>query len=140
MSRPFTKSIAIIARCATLYRDNKLTDCGLNGVQAPYIPLIAQNPGITQDQIAQNLHVNRSNVTRQLALLEENGFITRKRSEVDRRAVEVYPTDKALEVLPYVRESFRNWREELTLNLTDRQIETLEELLDLVAQRAEEIE
>ena len=140
MPRSFTKNISIIARCATLYRDKRLTERGINGVQAPYLPLIAQHPGITQDQIALDLHVNRSSVTRQLAFLEDNGFITRQRSASDRRAVEVYPTEKCMEVLPHIKDSFREWRQELTVNLTEEQLATLEELLDLVAKRAEEIE
>ncbi len=73
-------------------RDALIADCGLSGWQAPYIPEICAAPGITQDQLALRLHVNRSNVTRQLAMLEENGFVLRRRSESDRRAVEVYPT------------------------------------------------
>jgi len=75
MPRYLMKNISTIARCATLYRDQQLTEIGLNGYQAPYVPEICAAPGIAQEQLAQQLHVNRSSVTRQLMLLEENGFI-----------------------------------------------------------------
>lgn len=130
----------IISRCTSLYRDKKLSVCGISGYQAPYLPEICAHPGITQDQIAQNLHVNRSSVTRQLTLLEENGMIYRKRSVSDRRAVEVYPTQKGLDILPTVRETFCSWREELTADLTGEQKEMLEDLLDKLSRKAEEIE
>lgn len=103
MKQHLMRNINTISRCAALYRDAHLADCGLSGWQAPYIPEICAAPGITQDQLALRLHVNRSNVTRQLAMLEENGFVLRRRSESDRRAVEVYPTQKAEETLSAVR-------------------------------------
>lgn len=139
MKRHLMGNISTIARCANLYRDEKLADCGLSGYQAPYIPELCANPGITQEQLAQKLHVNRSSVTRQLNLLEQNGFVRRIRSETDHRAIELYPTEKAQEVLPIVRQTFRSWREMLTADLTRQQMDTLEELLALLAQRAEEL-
>ena len=136
MSRHLMKSINTISRCAVLYRDEILADTGLNGYQAPYVPEICAAPGITQDQLAQRLHVNRSSVTRQLALLEEGGFIRRRRSETDRRTIEVFPTEKMLAALPVVRDTMHRWRALLTEGFTPEELETLEALLDRLADRA----
>ena len=133
------KNINTIARCATLYRDQHLTEIGLNGYQAPYVPEICATPGITQEQLAQRLHVNRSSVTRQLMLLEENGFIYRRRSTDDRRAVEVYPTKKMEAALPIVRNTFLRWRTALTEGLIKEELELLETLIERLANRAQEI-
>lgn len=92
------------------------------------------------DQLALRLHVNRSNVTRQLAMLEENGFVLRRRSESDRRAVEVYPTQKAEETLSAVRAVYRSWREKLFYDLTSEERDRLESLLERLARRAEDIQ
>ena len=118
MKQHLMRNINTISRCAALYRDAHLADCGLSGWQAPYIPEICAAPGITQDQLALRLHVNRSNVTRQLAMLEENGFVLRRRSESDRRAVEVYPTQKAEETLSAVRAVYRSSRDKLFFYLS----------------------
>lgn len=139
MPRPLMRSISTIARCATLFRDENLACLGLNGYQAPYVPVICAEPGITQEQLAQRLHVNRSSVTRQLTLLEEGGFILRQRSEKDRRAMHVYPTQRMREALPEVLGTFVRWREALTEGLTQEELCTLETLLDRLAGRAEEI-
>ncbi len=130
----------IISRCTSQYRDRSLSEYGISGYQAPYIPEVCNHPGITQDQIALDLHVNRSSVTRQLTILEESGFITRKRSATDRRSVEVYPTEKALELLPIVRQTFADWRTVLTEGLSEEQKEMLEDLLDALSRKAEVIE
>ena len=139
MKEHLMHNINTISRCAVLYRDQRLKQWNLTGWQAPYLPLVCGQPGITQDQLALRLRVNPSNVTRQLALLEQNGFITRKRSESDRRTVEVYPTEKAQQVLEPVREVFRQWREELFCGLDASERELLEELMERLARRSEAI-
>lgn len=139
MKQHLMRNINTISRCAALYRDTHLANCGLSGWQAPYLPEVCAAPGITQDQLALRLHVNRSNVTRQLAMLEENGFVTRRRSESDRRTVEVYPTQKAQDTLPAVRAVYRTWRETLFYDLSPEERDQLEALLDRLAHRAEDI-
>jgi len=129
--------ISTISRCAVQYRGEKLAGYGLNGYQSGYILNVCRKPGITQDQLAQQIHVNRSNVTRQLALLEENGFVERRQSESDKRATEVYPTKKAIAVLPEVREVLDRWNEYLTDGFTDEERDFLDRLLARVAQKAE---
>ncbi len=94
---------------------------------------------LTQEQLAQRLHVNRSSVTRQLTLLEKNGFITRQRSADDKRAVEVYPTEKMQRALPIVRDTFLRWRLALTEGLAAQELELLETLLERLACRAQVI-
>lgn len=131
--------INTIARCANLYHDEALRSAGLSPYQSSYIPIVCARPGITQDQIARELHVNRSSVTRQMTSLEENGFVTRRRSSDDRRAVEVYPTDKAQAVLPAVRQARKNWRSLLLDGMTDAEREALDVLLACLADRAQSL-
>lgn len=131
------KYINTTARCAILYRSERLSGSGLNGYQCGYILNICRTPGITQDQLAQRLHVNRSNVTRQLALLEENGFVERRRSELDRRAIEVYPTEKAFAVLPSVQNVLHEWNDYLTQDFTEDEKASFIGFLERVAHKAE---
>lgn len=137
--RHLMRNINTISRCAALYREEQLKDLGISGWQAPYIPEIIREPGMTQDKLASRLNVNRSNVTRQLTMLEENGFVTRRRSEEDRRQMEVYPTDKALEAGPRIREVFKQWRDRLFEGISEEERDLLEELLERLARRAEEL-
>jgi DNA-binding MarR family transcriptional regulator len=134
------KNISTVARCASLYRSKRLEEAGITGYQASYIPEICAEPGLTQEKLAQILYVTPSSVTRQLAMLEDNGFIIRKRSTTDRRAIEVYPTEKCEQVMPLVREVFKDWREEITSSMTEEELDTLAELMEKLSQRAKEIE
>ena len=139
MKQHLMGNINTIARCAALYRDRQLEALQITGWQAPYLPQICGAPGITQDQLAARLHVNRSNVTRQLAMLEEKGFVRRQRSTNDRRAIEVYATERGYAALPAVKQAYAKWRELLFSGLQPQERELLEELLERLARRAEEI-
>lgn len=88
--------IMTIARCSNQFRSERLRDTGLCGQHCAYILRVCREPGTTQDAIAREIYVNKSNVTRQLAALEQNGFVERRPCETDSRAMEVYPTEKRL--------------------------------------------
>lgn len=130
------RNISAIARCAAAYRQEKLAPLGLKAVHASYLATLCRNPGITQEQLAKLVFVNKSNAARQLAILEEGGFVERRPSEDDKRAVLVYPTEKALEVLPQIRQTFRDWESLVAIDLTDEERQLLVSMLDKMKNQA----
>jgi len=82
------------------------------------------------------IYINKSNVARQLAKLEENGYVERRISANDKRIIEVYPTDKAFEILPRVQEVLRDWNNYLTAEFTPEECELLTRLLEIAMRRA----
>ena len=79
------RSISRTYRCSNRYKTEKLKASGLKAIQQTYIFQICRFPGISQEQLSQRIAVNKSNVTRQLATLEQNGFINRQASPEDRK-------------------------------------------------------
>ena len=134
----FMKYVSVTSRCSAEYRNDRLADVGIVGLQYSYILNICRNPGTSQEELSHLIHVNKSNVTRQLASLEENGFIERLQSPTDKRVTLVYPTQKARDVLPEVQRVLREWNEYLTEGFTDEERETLSRLMQRVTERAVE--
>ena len=132
----YLKNIGIIARCSDMYRDDYFREMGLNGRQCVCLLHICKQPGITQDTLSKTLFIDKSNVTRQMNLLEEAGYITRSPAAEDRRQIRVFPTDKALELLPVIREGFRTWREFLNEALSEEEQEFLSLVADKLAKKA----
>lgn len=130
------KNINITSRCANQYRNEKLAGSGLNGCQYTYILHICHNPGISQDKLAHLIYINKSNVTRQLIPLEDNGYIVRKAGSTDKRIVEVYPTQKSLDILPRVISVLHEWNKFLTEDFTDEEKETIISLLERITVKA----
>ena len=135
---PFMRQISITYRCAMRFRETELEDTGLAGCQTPYLTALFRQPGISQEEISRQLNVNKSSVTRQLAILEEKGYIRRQSSESDRRLLLVYPTDKALAIRERLYRCYHDWSSYLTKDFTDEEQALLSDLMARIAQRAED--
>lgn len=130
--------ITHIARCATQYRSEQMAPLGLKACHASYLSAICRCPGITQDQLARRIHINKSNVARQLAVLEEDGFVERKPSPEDKRATLVYPTQKVLDVMPEIHRIFHDWEALVAQDLTEEERALAVKMLAKVETRAAE--
>ena len=71
----FMKYVGEIWRCAALYRTEQYEKLGIGCYQDQYLVKICEQPGISQEEIAESLFVHKSNVARQVAALEEKGFV-----------------------------------------------------------------
>ena len=125
-----------ISRCGVQYRSDNLTQFGLKSIHASYLMEICANPGISQDRLARIICINKSNVARQVAVLEEDGFVRRVPSEADKRVMELYPTEKTLDLLPQISDILLRWEKCITQDLTYEEKETLSSLLGKMSSRA----
>lgn len=125
-----------ISRCGVQYRSDYLAPMGLKSIHASYLTEICANPGISQDKLARLICINKSNVARQVAVLEEDGFITRTPSAADKRVIELYPTQKTLDLLPRLNEILMCWENCITHDLTDGEKELISTLLRKMSHRA----
>ena len=128
--------VAEIARCAALFRQEELTPLGLKSCHSSYIDAICTCPGITQDQLARRIFINKSNVARQLAILEEDGYVERRPSSEDKRAIQVFPTQKARDCLPEIIRIFRCWEAFVAQDLTEEERRTLVAMLEKMKSRS----
>ena len=126
---PFMRQISITYRCAMRFRENELADTGLAGCQTPYLTTLYRQPGISQEEMARSLNVNKSSVTRQLATLEEKGYVRRELSATDKRILLVYPTEKALALKARLFTCYGDWNSYLTQDFTDEEQESLVQAL-----------
>lgn len=133
----FMRHLCITYRCAMRYREHQLLDTGLAGCQTPYLLPLYQHPGLTQEELARELNVNKSSVARQLPILEEKGYVRREADPDDKRVVRVYPTQKTLNLEERMFVVLRNWSAFLTQGFTDEERELLSRLMARIAHRAE---
>ncbi len=130
------RDITEIARCGAQYRTEALAPMGLKACHASYLTEICAHPGISQDKLAARICINKSNVARQAAVLEEEGFITRTPSASDKRILELHPTQKTLDLLPSISPILSRWEACLTSDLTDEEKETVERILERMKEKA----
>ena len=125
----FNRSLNGIGRCGALFRAKHLAGTGIGPCDHPYLFYICHHPGVSQDALGRALYVNKSSVTRHIAALEREGFLRREPCGEDRRILLVYPTEKALEALPRLREVGAGWRECLTQGFTPEERALFEDFL-----------
>ena len=123
-------------RCGMQYRNEQLAPFGLKSSHASYLLEICRSPGISQDTLAKRICFNKSNIARQIAVLEEGGFVRRKPGAEDKRVMELYPTEKTLELMPQIRQVLRSWRSYLMEGLSEEEIAVLDKALTSMRSRA----
>lgn len=130
------RDITEITRCGTQYRTEALAPMDLKACHASYLSEICADPGISQDKLAQRICINKSNVARQVAILEEGGFITRVPSAEDKRIMRLYPTEKTLALLPRILSILDTWEKCLTAGLSGEEMDILTALLSRMKAKA----
>lgn len=130
------RDITELTRCGSQYRLDQLSPMGLKACHASYLTEICDCPGISQDGLARRICINKSNVARQAAVLEEEGFITRTPSPADKRVMELYPTQKALDLLPQIQSILTCWEECITRDLSEEEKDQISVLLARMKIRA----
>ncbi len=131
-----SRNLNVLARCGVQFRSGYFKPLGMTAFQAPYIQHICGQPGMSQEQVALALQVNRSSAARHLAALEEDGFVARVESRDDKRQLLIYPTQKALDAVPEIRRVNTLWNNWLTQGMTRAEIDLLEGLLERLRLRA----
>ena len=127
---PYAEYIKTIAHAGEAFNRAAYSALGLGATHADYIRTICRNAGISQEELALHIGVDKSNVTRTLARLAEMGYVERRSSPTDRRCTLVYPTDQAYELLPAIVEVQGDWRTILTDGFSPEEKEQLAELLE----------
>ena len=132
----FMKYIGEIWRCAALYRTEQYEKLDIGCFQDQYLVKICEQPGIAQEEIAESLFVHKSNVARQVASLEEKGYVERRADVSDRRILRAYPTEKALQAVGEIRRIRGEWTRRLLEGMSEEEKAAASELMRDLAERA----
>lgn len=130
------KYVGEIWRCAALYRTEQYEKLGIGCYQDQYLVKICEQPGISQEEIAESLFVHKSNVARQVATLEEKGFVERRPDAADKRILRAYPTEKAQAVAEDIRRIRGEWTRRLLEGMSEEEKAAASQLMCRLAERA----
>ena len=132
------RSISQTTRAYALFKEQRLGKYGLSGNQSLYLRTVIQQPGITQDELAEKLIFNKSSVSRQIAALENAGLVRQERSASDKRNLLVFPTEKGEALLPAIVETSQAYFDLITRDLSEEERRLLDALCTKICQRAKE--
>ena len=133
------KSLNNISRCQAIYRSNNLECDGICPVHHTFIFAICRRPGSSQEELAQEICISKSTVTRTLGYLEERGYITRKATPKDKRQFEVYPTEKMLAILPRICEISQEWNSLISEGVSEEEMAVFDSVLKRMEESAKRL-
>lgn len=92
----FTKrQITKIAREANRLTIRMMKEEDIGSGEFDLIHLVRHNPGISQKDAGQKLHMDKGAVARRVVKLEQKGYLIRQENPADARSRLLYATDKA---------------------------------------------
>ena len=100
----------MIERFNLMYRNQQFKQYGLHGYQASFLLEIVRQPKISQDQLTQNMHIDKSNVARGCQTLMQNGYIIMEKRADDRRYMELTATTKGVELADVIKSILKKQR------------------------------
>lgn len=97
-----------LARSVTRIWTEAYSQCGLSPPHAFLLRVVLAKPGLLPRELAEELKLSRSTVTRFLDSLEKRDFLFRKSAEKDRRELHVYPTKEAIKIHKVLDDTGKN--------------------------------
>ena len=123
---PTSPLVSLIYRKQTSYLNDKLKDVNLSSGLYPLLIKAYKNKAISQEELAGELHVNESTVTRNLDKLEKKGLIV-KTPEKRKKIVNVTP--EGAKIAQKIMDYDEKWDETIKESLTEREFEDFQKLL-----------
>lgn len=130
---PIGKYISYIQRMNQKELTGRLKPYGIGGGgHHSYLMAILRSPGLNQDQLTNEVKFDKATTARCVKQLEEAGYVERTVDGNDRRSYRLYPTQKAIDFEPTLREIFEHFNRHLTECLTTAEQEQLAMLLQKI--------
>lgn len=126
----YLKNFSIIHRFSIMYHLRSMKEFNISGHQMGYIMHIYKNPGVSQEDLASYLRLNKGSVAKGIRSLMQDGYIRRVQNQHDRRAYCLYPTDKAKQIVSQVELELHRFNEILTDGMTKEEKRLFIELLN----------
>ena len=112
--------------------DSALDGYGLSRTQWRLLAYVLRDEGMTQTELARCLELERASVGQAIDTLEKKDLLKRKKAKGDRRVWRIFPTDKARQLLPELRDTIDEIYDQMFDGFSDDEIKKLHNFLDRI--------
>lgn len=130
------KWISLLYRYGQIYVTKELEPYNIGKGQFLFLISLYCNDGLSQEDLAQNLNIDKGTTARALNKLEKNGYIYRKPNKSNLRANQIFLTQKAKDFEPQLFAILQKWTDTLSTGMTESEIEIAFNLLTKMTENA----
>lgn len=131
--------ISVLMRQLNLFFSHELSEVEITASELMYLSQLYTRDGLTQDEMATKISVDKAATTRTIQGMEKKGLIVRNSNEKDHRSKCVYLTDKAKQMEEHIREIQKKWSDYIMQDMTVSEAELFAKQLKQMSVRAREI-
>ncbi|MFD2924732.1 MarR family winged helix-turn-helix transcriptional regulator [Halobacillus naozhouensis] len=124
----------------TSYIKSQLQPYNLAPEQNLIMMLLWEKDGLTQNQLAHKLNKDKTNIARMASSLEDKGFIERRFSSEDRRALQLHLTQPGKDLKGKVLPVTEHFNEIVNKGLSTQELNEMDRLLTKIHQNIDEAE
>lgn len=128
--------ISLIYRNFHIYMHHKLEQYRIGSGQFHFLMMLYKKEGITQEELAENLKIDKATCARAIQKLEEIGYVKRQRNQQDKRCYNIYLTPKAKELKPTAMNILHEWTDLLLTGFSNEEKEHLYTFLERLSKNA----
>ena len=124
--------IAAAHRKAYQYAGVRLKGCSLEVGQFFFLRYVIKNQGISQEEMAHNLYLDKATISKGVKQLVGLGYIRKEANPNDRRRFHLYVNEKGLEMEEMLDAMHKEINDFVVKDLTQPEIEQLKSLLEKI--------
>ena len=123
------KYISILYRSSSSYLSKELSRYNIGSGQYIYLIYLSKNDGVTQEEMSQQLCIDKGTTAKAIKKLESEEYIHRVVDKYDKRAYKVFLTSKGQNVLSELFSVLDKWNNILTIDFSEDEKEVALKLL-----------
>ncbi|WP_291637914.1 MarR family transcriptional regulator [Clostridium sp.] len=128
--------ISLLHRHGHVYVGKQLKQYNINKGQYIFLNALYKKDGIRQEQLSDYLKIDKGTTAKAIKKLEDDEYIIRLVDVKDKRAYNVYLTEKALKMKPMVLKAMMAWTDILFSGFSEEERETSLALLQRMGKNA----
>ncbi|MDO5110238.1 MAG: MarR family winged helix-turn-helix transcriptional regulator [Erysipelotrichaceae bacterium] len=132
VNRTAVQKMGLISRLAWEYARDKIDTDGLSSVQQKVCIAILNEPGLSQDDVAKELGMDKSSIAKLIARLMAGGYVTRETNQMDRREYKLYLDTRGEKITKELVKRLEEFQEKYIGVIADGLIENINGTLETV--------
>jgi DNA-binding MarR family transcriptional regulator len=116
-----------------MFLNDKMGNMDITAGQFPFIVVLSNEEGITQDELAAHFHIDKGTVARALRKLEDKEYLFRKVDSLNRRRYLIYLTEKGRNAVPILINIEKEWENSMCSKFSEVEYNNLFDILKVLA-------